>query len=171
MNSAEQWKQALELCQHPEGGWFREVYRAEETIPHQSLPRRFTGARSFSTAIYFLLREAEFSAFHRIQQDELWHFYDGSALTIHRIDPAGNYSTVKVGRSPEAGENLLAVVQAGWLFGATVDVAGKKDSSAYALVGCTVAPGFDFADFEMPSRQQLLGEYPQHRKIIAELTR
>jgi len=175
MNNADRWIQALELRQHPEGGWFREVYRAQETIPHQSLPSRFSGERSFSTGIYFLLKETDFSALHRIQQDELWHFYDGTSLTIHRIDPAGNYSTVKVGRNIQAGENLLAVVQAGWLFGAAVNTAvnsGRgKDLSSYALVGCTVAPGFDFADFEMPSRQLLLEQYPQHRQIIEQLTR
>ena len=175
MNDAEHWIKSLELRQHPEGGWFREVYRAQETIPHVSLPSRFTGERSFSTSIYFLLKETDFSAFHRIQQDELWHFYDGTSLTVHTIDPAGNYSTVKVGRNLQAGESLVAVVQAGWLIGATVNVAVNgergKDSSPYALVGCTVAPGFDFADFEMPSRQLLLEQYPQHRQIIEQLTR
>jgi hypothetical protein len=175
MNDAEQWIQALDLRRHPEGGWFREVYRAQETIPHRSLPRRFTGERSFSTAIYFLLKETDFSAFHRIQQDELWHFYDGTSLTIHRIDPSGNYSTVQVGRNLQAGEKIVAVVQAGWLFGATVNAkvkaAGGKDSSPYVLAGCTVAPGFDFDDFEMPSRQRLLEQYPQHRQILEQLTR
>ena len=166
MNDTEHWIQALQLCPHPEGGWFREVYRAEETIPHQSLPSRFTGDRQFSTAIYYLLNETNFSALHRIKQDELWHSYQGASLTIHRIDPAGNYSTVKLGRNVEAGEDLVAVVKTGWLFGATVN-----DSSSYALVGCTVAPGFDFADLEMPSRKQLLEQYPQHRDIIGKLTR
>jgi len=171
MNDAEHWIQALELRQHPEGGWFREVYRAEETIPHGNLPSRFTGDRSFSTAIYFLLRDTDVSALHRIHQDELWHFYDGASLTIHRIDPAGNYSAVKVGRNIRASEHLLAVVQAGWLFGATVNAEQGNDSRSYALVGCTVAPGFDFADFEMPGRQQLLEQYPQHRQLIERLAR
>lgn len=166
MNGANQWIQALRLHQHPEGGWFREVYRAQEAIPHQSLPIRFTGDRSFSTAIYYLLNEMDFSVLHRIKQDELWHFYDGASLTIHMIDPAGDYSTVKLGKDIQAGEDLLAVVKAGCLFGATVN-----DSRSYTLVGCTVAPGFDFADFEMPSRKQLLEQYPQHRKIIEKLTR
>ena len=166
MNDAERWIQALQLRRHPEGGWFREVYRAQETIPHHSLPTRFTGDRSFSTAIYFLLNEAEFSAFHRLKQDELWHSYDGVSLVMHMIDPTGNYSAVKLGRNIQAGEALLAVVKAGWLFGATVD-----DPRSYSLVGCTVAPGFDFADFEIPSRKQLLEQYPQHLHIIQELTR
>jgi predicted cupin superfamily sugar epimerase len=166
MNDAERWIETLQLSRHPEGGWFREVYRAEETIPHQSLPSRFTGDRHYSTAIYFLLNETDFSALHRIKQDELWHFYAGTSLTIHMIDPAGDYSTVTLGKDVQAGEDLLAVVKAGWLFGATVD-----DPSFYALVGCTVAPGFDFADFEMPSRAQLLEQFPQHGHIIEKLTR
>jgi hypothetical protein len=166
VNDADQWIQVLQLQRHPEGGWFREVYRAQEAIPHQCLPGRFTGDRSFSTAIYFLLKETDFSALHRINQDELWHFYDGTSLTIHMIDPAGNESSVKLGRNLQAGEALLAVVKAGWLFGATVD-----DSRSFALVGCTVAPGFDFADFEMPQRDRLLKEYPQQRQLIEKLTR
>ncbi len=166
MNDAEQWIQAQQLRRHPEGGWYREVYRAQESIPHQSLPSRFTGDRPFSTAIYYLLTDTDFSAFHRINQDEVWHFYDGTSLTIHMIDPAGIYSAVKVGRNIQAGEDLVAVVRGGWLFGAAVNI-----PLSYALVGCTVAPGFDFADFEMPSRQKLLEDYPQHQQIIEKLTR
>ena len=165
MNSAEQWIQFLQLREHPEGGWFREVYRAEETIPHQSLPSRFSGDRRFSTAIYFLLNKKEFSAFHRIKQDELWHFYDGAPLIIHVIDHVGNYSTFKLGKDFQAGEVLLAIVKAGSLFGATL-----SDTQSYGLVGCTVAPGFDFDDFDMPSRTQLLEQYPQHQNIIEKLT-
>ena len=106
MNGADQWIQALQLRPHPEGGWFREIYRADETIPHQGLPSRFSGDRHISTAICFLLNETEFSAFHRIKQDELWHFYDGASLTIHMIDSTGNYSAVKLGRNIQAGEAL-----------------------------------------------------------------
>lgn len=166
MDGPEQWIQALQLQPHPEGGWFREVYRAEETIPQQSLPGSFSGDRHFSTAIYFLLNGTDFSAFHRIGQDELWHFYDGGSLTIHTIDPAGNYLAVPLGRNIEDGEALMVVVKAGWLFGATV-----SDTHTYGLVGCTVAPGFDFDDFEMPSRTQLLEQYPQHQGVIEKLTR
>ena len=107
-----------------------------------------------------------FSALHRIRQDELWHFYEGTSLTIHTIDPDGNYTTVKLGRDIRSGEEPLTVVKSGWLFCATVD-----DPSSYALVGCTAAPGFDFTDFEMPSREELLEQYPQHQNIIEKLTR
>ena len=166
MNDANLWIESLQLQQHPEGGWFREVYRSHESIHRQCLPSRFSGERAFSTAIYFLLNKSEFSAFHRIQQDELWHFYDGTSLTIHMIDLAGTYATTKLGKDLPSGEQPLAVVQAGYLFGATV-----TDPESFALVGCTVAPGFDFEDFEMPGRQQLLDQFPQHDQIIKKLTR
>ena len=77
---ARQWVETLRLSRHPEGGWFREVYRATEAIPHHSLPDRFTGDRSYTTAIYFLLDDTDFSALHRIKQDEVWHFYDGHCV-------------------------------------------------------------------------------------------
>jgi predicted cupin superfamily sugar epimerase len=130
------------------------------------LPHRFGGDRAFSTAIYFLLEGEDFSALHRIRQDEILHFYDGSALTLHVIDPAGNYATVKLGRDLAAGELPQATMAAGSLFGATVN-----DPRSYALVGCTVAPGFDFADFSMPSREELCCQFPQHRQIVERLTR
>jgi len=164
--NAQQWIQALELRRHPEGGWFREIYRASETIPRTGLPSRFTGERQFSTAIYFLLDRGDFSALHRIKQDEIWHFYDGAPLTIHMIDADGRRSSTTLGRDVQAGETLVAVVKAGTLFGAVV-----TDVERYTLVGCTVAPGFDFADFEMPGRAELLERYPQHEELIKRLTR
>lgn len=135
------------------------MYRSTEQVASDALPLRFDGDRSFSTAIYFLLEEGEFSAFHRIRQDELWHFYAGEPLTVHAIDHDGAYRAISVG--PDAP---MAVIPAGWLFGATPD-------GPYALLGCTVAPGFDFADFEMPDRATLLSEFPQHKDRIERLTR
>jgi predicted cupin superfamily sugar epimerase len=166
MTRAKHWIDGLQLRPHPEGGYFRETYRSEEAIAAASLPPRFGGDRVFSTAIYFLLEGEDFSALHRIKQDEVWHFYDGSALTIHVIDPAGNYSTVLLGRDLAAGEVPQAVVKAGCYFGASV-----SDRRSYALVGCTVAPGFEFADFEMPGREELCRRYPGHRQVIETLTR
>ena len=166
MPDAEQWVEHLQLEPHPEGGYYRQVYRAAEVIAAEHLPPRFGGPRFHSTSIYFLLTSENFSALHRINQDEVWHFYDGSSLTIHMIDPRGEYSTAHLGRSVEQGKQLQAVVPAGWLFGATVD-----DPDSFSLVGCTVAPGFDFADFELPSRAALLERYPRHRALIERLTR
>ena len=165
-DDAKQWIDALRLERHPEGGWFREVYRATEAIAHEALPSRFTGERSFSTAIYFLLESAEFSALHRIRQDELWHFYDGAPLTVHMLDSVGGYSIAKLGKDFQAGQQPMAMAPAGCLFGSTVE-----DEESFALVGCTVAPGFDFDDFEMPSRKKLLKKYPHHREIVERLTR
>jgi hypothetical protein len=164
--SAKQWIKALDLRRHPEGGYYREVYRAGETIPRAALPGRFGGDRAFATAIYFLLEGEDCSHLHRIKQDEVWHFFEGSALTLHMIDPAGAYSTTELGRDVQAGHSLMAVVPAGWWFGATVN-----DAPSFSLVGCTVAPGFDFADLELPDRSLLLKQHPQHRKLIERLMR
>jgi predicted cupin superfamily sugar epimerase len=165
MNDARRWIDALQLQRHPEGGYYRQTYRAAEMLRKESLPPRFSGDRAFSTAIYFLLESGDFSALHRIKQDEVWHFYDGSSLTVHVIDPEGNYTALRIGRDLDKGETPQAMVKAGCLFGATVN-----DPGSYALAGCTVAPGFDFADLEMPSRAELCRFYPQHREIITRLT-
>jgi len=164
--TAAYWIERLHLTRHPEGGWFRETYRAAEAIPEAGLPTRFQGERAFSTAIQFLLERDDCSALHRLKSDEMWHFYDGSPLTLHVIDPEGRYSTIEVGRDLWAGEVPQAVVKAGCLFGATVN-----DTRSYALVGCTVAPGFDFADFEMPGLEELCRLYPRQRQVIERLTR
>jgi predicted cupin superfamily sugar epimerase len=166
MTTANDWIERLGLLPHPEGGHYRETYRSAEVIPRAALPGRFGGDRAFSTAIYFLLKGDEFSALHRLNQDELWHYYAGSSLTVHVIDPSGEHSALRVGTNVDAGEFPQAVVRAGCFFGATVGEPGS-----YSLVGCTVAPGFDFADFELPGREQLMRLYPQHRQLIERLTR
>ncbi len=166
MSVARDWIEALRLERHPEGGWYRETYRSHETVSRAALPTRFAGDRAFSTAIYFLLDGDDFSALHRIEQDEVFHFYDGGGLTIHQIDSEGGYEALKLGRNLAAGELPQAVVKAGFVFGATVT---QPDS--FALVGCTVAPGFDFADFALPGRDDLCRRFPQHRQLIERLTR
>lgn len=164
--SAKFWIQKLGLQPHPEGGYFRQTYKAEMIVPKEALPGGFTGPRAASTAIYFLLEGDNFSALHRLRSDEVWHFYAGSALIVHVIDPDGNYSRILVGDDPDAGEVLQAVVRAGTWFGASL-----PSQKSFALVGCTVSPGFDFEDFEMARRADLLRAYPQHRDVIQELTR
>jgi hypothetical protein len=160
------WVQKLGLEPHPEGGYFRQTYRADLVLLKESLPPEFTGARAVSTAIYFLLEGKSFSAFHRLRSDELWHFYTGSTLTVHVIDKNGLHSRIQMGRDAEAGEVFQAVVKAGCWFAAQT-----RDENQFALVGCTVSPGFDFADFEIAKRDELVQPYPQHREIIEKLTR
>lgn len=166
MRTSTSWISVLGLQRHPEGGWYRETYRAAERIARPALPSRFDGDRCFATMIYYLLEGHDYSALHRIRQDEGWHFYDGAPLTLHLIDPGGVYSTIRLGRDPDAGEQPQALAPAGWLFAATVN-----DPLSYSLVGCTVAPGFEFADFEMPPRIELTDRYPQHTALIERLTR
>lgn len=166
IRTAKDWIEKLQLAPHPEGGFFRQTYKSEIMIKREALPGGFSGARAASTAIYFLLEGQNFSAFHRLQSDELWHVYAGAPLWVHEIDPAGNYSRIVLGSNPDAGEVLQAVVPAGNWFAS--HVAGW---SSFALVGCTVAPGFDFQDFEMGNRRDLVARYPQHHDLIARLTR
>lgn len=155
----------LELVRHPEGGWFRETYRSGETMPAQALPERFNGSRSLATAIYFLLEAGDISALHRIKSDEIWHFYAGTTLLIHCISTDGGYQTIRLGADLQAGELFQAVVPAGCWFGAELAEEG------FALVGCTVSPGFDFSDFEMAGREQLFSSYPQHAQMITRMTK
>ncbi|HUA16876.1 MAG TPA: cupin domain-containing protein [Verrucomicrobiae bacterium] len=136
------------------------------------------GTRAASTAIYFLLVEEDFSALHRLRSDEMWHFYAGSPLAVHVIAPEGEYSSIRLGNNPERGEVFQAVVQAGCWFGAEVarDFHVSQDrrdvgQPMFALVGCTVAPGFEFEGFELARREELSAKYPHHRELIERLTR
>jgi predicted cupin superfamily sugar epimerase len=164
--TAADWIQTLRLAPHPEGGYFRETYRSAETVEASHLHPRFGGPRAHSTAIYFLLPGAQISALHRIKSDEVWHFYAGGALTLTLIHPDGRLDAVRLGPDPTRGEAFQAIVPAGCWYGAAVD-----DHDAYALVGGTVSPGFDFADFELADRAALLARFPQHREAIRRLTR
>lgn len=165
VTEAQRWIDQLHLQPHPEGGYFRETYRAAFKLPHTTLPGH-GGDRAASTAIYFLLAGDQFSAFHRIRSDELWHFYAGSGLIVHVIEPGGTCRQLLLGSHVTSGEQFQAVVPAGCWFGSSL-----RQPGTYALVGCTVAPGFDFADFEMAKREALAAQYPQHRTIIDRLTR
>ena len=165
-HDAKYWIEKLRLEAHPEGGYFRQTYRAEMMIAREALPAGFTGARAASTAIYFLLDGENFSAFHRLRSDEVWHFYAGSPLVVDVIDASRKHSSIHLGNDPEAGQVFQAVVRAGCWFASHV-----ADWKSWAVVGCTVAPGFDFADFEMGKREELVREYPRHRDVIEKLTR
>lgn len=157
---------ALDLQPHPEGGYFKETYRSQGEIAQQHLAASFSGNRNYCTGIYFLLTSDSFSAFHRIKQDEMWHFYKGDALKLHVISPDGNYTTVTIGNAILNNEIPQYVVPAGHWFAAEVPT-----PNSYTLVGCTVAPGFNFDDFEMPNREHLISKFPQHAAVISKLTR
>ncbi len=168
--TAEQLAARLELAPHPEGGFYRETYRAEGRIDAAALPRH-GGTRSYATAIYFLVTEGSLSDLHRIASDELWHFHAGAPLEIVALDAQGARHDVHLGLELEAGEVPQAVIPAGWLFGSRLRSPRLRGTPAWSLVGCTVAPGFDFADFELPDRASLLARYPQHGALVEALTR
>jgi uncharacterized protein len=156
----------LQLLPHPEGGWYREVYRSDETIQPGSLPERYTSARCFSTSIYFLLEKADFSAFHSISSDETWHFYKGSPVIIYCISPSGLFTQVVLGNNLDQGQVLqYTIIRNCWF------AARNQDDSSFSLVGCTVSPGFDFLDFELGRRQTLIKLFPQNSALISTLTR
>ena len=155
----------LGLTAHPEGGYFKETYRSAGVIPQDSLGEQFHGSRNQSTGIYFLLTSEKFSAFHKINQDEMWHFYKGARLKLHTISADGTYSFVIIGNDLANNEVPQHTVKGGDWFAAEV-----MDENSYTLVGCTVAPGFDFADFALPKRKELTNIFPQHETIIKKLT-
>jgi hypothetical protein len=166
--TAREWIKILGLRPHPEGGYYREIYRAAERIPAAVLPARYRGPRAFATSIYFLLAGAQFSALHRMASDEQWHFYDGNALCLTTIASDGAVTRMRLGRDSARGEQFQAVIPAGNWMGARLAAPGR---SGFALIGCTVAPGFDFRDFQMGKRSDLLARYSQHRRLIISLTR
>lgn len=175
--NADYWIEKLRLEEHPEGGFYRVTYTAPMILAAAGLPQGFAAARPASTAIYFLLRRdanddgenkcsGQFSAFHRLRSDEMWHFYAGAPLVVHVIAPDGAYTQTLLGPDAEADQHFQAVVEAGCWF-----ASAPLLPESFALVGCTVAPGFDFDDFELAKRAELSAEYPQHAALIAQFTR
>ena len=151
----------LDLKPHPEGGFYREVYRNGQLA---SFPG-FTGSRSFCTSILFLLRGGDFSTFHRIRQDEIWHFYAGSALKLHLFEHGlSPYRCLRLGKNLTNRENPLAIVTAG-------SAQAAETTGEWTLAGCTVAPGFDFSDFTIADRAKLLADFPNYAPIILRLSR
>lgn len=161
--NADYWIEKLGLKPHPEGGAYVETYRSSLQIPGEGMG--ISGSRSLATSIYFLLKKEGFSSFHKIKSDEAWHFYTGSQVVIYEIDDGGTLLLQKIGPNPENGEVFQHVVKAGRWFAARIEAAGE-----FSLVGCTVSPGFDFQDFELANRNNLVYQYPQHTEIITQLT-
>lgn len=156
----------LNLKPHPEGGYFKETYRSKGIINPESLDISFTSNRNYSTCIYFLLTSDTFSAFHKIKQDEIWHFYKGSPIILHTISEQGKHQEYHIGNDFSKNQVPQLVVPAGYLFAAKT-----LSNNNYSLVGCTVSPGFDFEDFELPKRKELIAKFPQHENLIKQFTR
>jgi predicted cupin superfamily sugar epimerase len=155
----------LELLPHPEGGYYKETYRSDGNINSESLNDNYNGKRSYSTCIYFLLTSNDFSAFHKIEQDEIWHFHEGSPIKLHTISENGIHNEYVIGNDFLNGQKPQLVVDGNHWFAASVT---EKDS--YALVSCTVSPGFDFSDFMLPTRNELISKFPQHKELIIQYT-
>lgn len=160
MKDAKYWVKNLKMLQHPEGGYFKETYRSENSFN----PDGFSGTRNFATSICFLLEADNVSHFHRIKSDEIWYYHAGDPLTVYVIYPNGKLEEIKVGPNIENGEVLQAVVPANTIFGSTC-------TAEYSLVGCMVAPGFDFNDFELFTTSELMGLYPDHKMVIDKLSK
>jgi hypothetical protein len=156
----------LALVPHPEGGYFREVYRSAMTLDHPGIPSGMRAKRSAGTLIYFLLSGDDFSAFHRVRaSDEVWHLYAGGPLEIFVIDAAGGLDRRLVTTDLTTGEPTTLIPAGAW------QAARLAPGARWALGGCTVAPGFDYDDFELPPAAWLLERYPEHEATIRVLTR
>ena len=155
----------LNLQPHPkEGGFFRETYRAAEALPAEALPPRYGAARSASTAIYYLLTPKTYSALHRLQSDEVFHFYGGGAVEMLQLFSDGTGRTLTLGDLASGGQPQVVVPRGVWQ-GSVL-----RQGGAFALLGCTVARGFDYADYESGQREILLAQYPHFADLIRRLT-
>jgi uncharacterized protein len=148
----------LKLIDHPEGGFYREVYRSEMVLKNVNGQER-----NISTSIYYLLSDGAFSAFHRIKSDESWHYYDGEGFLEILVLDDGKLEILRLGLDISTGERPQQMVPAGKWFAARLN-----NPDGFVLAGCTVAPGFDFQDFEMARKQDLLRAYPEHKELIAK---
>ncbi len=166
MLTVQQLVQQFNMLPHPEGGYYKETYRSAESIPQVALPVRFNEKKYFSTAIYFLLEQGNFSAFHRIKSDECWHFYAGETLLVYVLYPNGNLTITRLGNDIINGDTFQFVVPANCWFASEL-----AEQTNFSFVGCTVAPGFDFTDFELAKADELIAEFPAHVSIIKRLCR
>jgi uncharacterized protein len=166
MLTAEQIRELLKMLPHPiEGGYFAETYRSAATVARSALSG-YPGDRSMSTAIYYLLTPDTFSAMHRVRGDEMFHFYLGDPLEMLLLKPDGNSEVLLLGQDIASGMRLQHNVPGGVWQGSRVRKGGR-----FALLGTTMAPGFEYEDYETGNRQDLTGRYPQYAELITALTR
>ena len=165
MSQAEELIRILELKPHPEGGFYKETYRCEEFIAQTALNARYSGPRSASTAIYFLHTADTFSVMHQVESDELFHFYLGDPVEMLVLEPLGA-QIFTIGSDVASGQQPQLRIPRGAYQGCRVKSGGR-----FALLGCTVAPGFDFADYHESKCADLQKQYPQFHEMIAQLTR
>jgi hypothetical protein len=165
MMTAEEVIKILGLEPHPEGGYYRESYRSDEIIRGGALSTRYTGDRRFGTAIYYLLTRESFSVIHRIKTDEVYHFYLGDPVELVQLLPDGSGRVILLGNDIRSGAHAQALVSRGIWHGARLVEGGK-----YALLGTTVCPGFEFTDFEIGDRDDLIRSHPSFRDAIITLT-
>ena len=164
--NAERLKSLLHLVPLPsEGGYYAETYRSLELIKRECLPGRYSGPRNVSTAIYYLLEPNMFSALHRVASDEIFHFYLGDPVEMLQLWPDGSSKVVLIGSDIEEGMVPQVVVKQGVWQGSRLIARGQ-----FALLGCTVSPGFEFADYESGSRRLLIQAYPDCKDMICALT-
>jgi predicted cupin superfamily sugar epimerase len=175
MGMAEPLSPAREIIAHlkmakipDEGAWFAVTWGSQEQIPANALPARYGTPRKAGTAIYALVTREDFSALHRLKTDELWHFYSGSPIELLLLEPNGKGRVVILGPDVLAGQHPQFTVPAGVWMGARPL---QPTATAYSLFGCTLSPGFDYADFEPGYRDELQRTYPAHKALIGELTR
>jgi predicted cupin superfamily sugar epimerase len=167
MLTSEQMIRLLELKPlTPEGGYYRETYRSDETMPPGALPTRYRGGRSVGAAIYFLLTPDTFSAMHRLSTDEVYHFYLGDPVELIELSPGASRKTVTLGHNILHNMVLQHVVRRDTWQALRLIPGGRL-----ALLGTTTAPGFDQADYEHGDRNRLLAEYPGAEDLIRALTR
>lgn len=159
-NNAAYWISRLNMHPHPEGGFYKETFRSEATVQRTS----DHAVKSACTSIYYLLENEDHSAFHRIRSDEIWYFHKGAPLNIYVIDADGKLQTFELSDS-ESG-TLSLVVTANLWFAAEV-----KDQKGFTLVSCAVAPGFDFAEFEIADADERSKEYPDYKELIKRLSK
>lgn len=164
MFNREYWIKNLELKRHPEGGFYAETYRSTEVIASTALPQRYQGDRAISTAIYFMVTDDSPSKFHRIKSDEFWLFHTGGKLTIYMLQDDGILQKKIFGLDVANGEAPQIYIPRDTWFAANIE------EGEFVLLSCTVAPGFDFSDFELAKRVILLEKYPQHSETILKLT-